>query len=448
MKSGPLKHLTSVRTALVLLCVLAFLLFLNVVIPQAAVMGDARYREMLRDSSEARFFLETLALGRIAVSPIFLITLGLFFVNLTAVLAARIGPTWRRVRMRQRSEAGLQAWARTADATTAPLPEGWALGTVVRTLMGFGYKVKRAGEATVWGVRYRTAPLGFLLFHVSFFLLFAGGALLYYTRFVGSATLAEGQTFTGDYLSVARQPPFGGAPELNFRLDEVETRYEAGQPVHLGASFRFRSGGGWIDKPARINYPAVWGNAQVLVRRAGLSPTLWLQDADGFTLDRVVVAAALRGSQPTVVPLADESLHVLIFPLKAGTDVPDREGLATTPLRIEVLTPEGETLYAGNLRSGQAADWQGGRLVIEEMRYWLGFQVIAERGGGLLIAGFVLAVIGLVWRMLWYRRQVAVTWDEASFRLVGHSEYYSWRFREELAEIHGALARGPDQKGG
>ena len=65
--------------------------------------------------------------------------------------------------------------------------------------------------------------------------------------------------------------------------------------------------------------------------------------------------------------------------------------------------------------------------------------MISERGGALLIAGFAIGIAGLVWRLMLHRREVAVVWDEERFTLVGRSEYFPWRFREELAELFATL---------
>ena len=51
--------------------------------------------------------------------------------------------------------------------------------------------------------------------------------------------------------------------------------------------------------------PAEWGSATLLVNEAGLAPVLWLQDEQGFTLDRVAVPVPVTTARaPTVVPLA------------------------------------------------------------------------------------------------------------------------------------------------
>jgi hypothetical protein len=429
----------SAKFTVSLLCVVALLLLLNVMLPQAAVIGKEGYAEMLQDSGPfARFVLDRLGLGSMATSPVFLGVLGLFFLNLVLVLALRLGPTWRRIALRPRSERGLQAWARLEESLAAPLPQGWRAAEVARTLRGFGYRVRRPGERTFWAVKYRTAPLGFLLFHLSFLFLFAGGTLIFYTRFVGSAVLSEGQRFNGEYGTIGRQPPLGDPPELSFSLVRADARFEGGEPVHLGAVFRFDQPGGGFERTSRVNHPARWGTTSLLVNRAGLAPSLWLQDDDGFTVDRVVVPVRARGRRPTEIELGGGILRAFVHPLGDGVALPSRDELERTALRLQ-LTRDSVIIFDGPLKPGEAATLDRGRLVLEELRYWVGVRVVSERGGGLLIVGFICGILGLIWRLLWYRREVALTWDERQFHLVGRSELYSARFQQELRSLFSKL---------
>ena len=106
------------------------------------------------------------------------------------------------------------------------------------------------------------------------------------------------------------------------------------------------------------------------------------------------------------------------------------------------MTWEDEVLFDGPLRPGEGTALEGGRLVLEELRYWVGVKVVSERGGGVLVAGFVAGIAGLVWRLLLHRREVALSWDDETLRVVGRSESYPSRFRDELVAIFDTLRAG------
>lgn len=443
-RPGVWRFLTSLRATLALLVMLAVLLLLNIAIPQSSVIGDEAFDDLTADRPVASFFLVTLGFGRMSTSPVFLVVLAGFFINLTAVLVARWGPTWRRTLPKARSASGLTKWTATEEARTAPLPPGWTVQRVVDILSGFGYRVRRAGDRVVWGVRHRTAPLGFLAFHVSFFLLFVGGAMLYYTRFVASAVVTEGQEFAGQYSTILREPPFPRRPDLRFTLTDVRTAFDRGESVHLEAVFRFLEGGRPVERSSRVNHPARVGPTSILVQAAGVAPVLWVQDAEGFTVDRVAFAATTIGDAPSSVPVADGRFEVVALPLGSVEQFPSRADLDDLVMRYEIRSGD-EVLWTGDLAPGGSVTWPGHRLVLEELRYWVGVQVVSERGGGPLIAGFVLGIVGLIWRLVLYRREIALSWDDTTLRLVGRGEYFSHRFESELDTLAQTLAAGDDE---
>jgi hypothetical protein len=252
--------------------------------------------------------------------------------------------------------------------------------------------------------------------------------------------LSEGQEFVGDYAKIRRNPPFGGRPDLRFAVNSVDPRFERGEPVHLGAAFRFQQAGAPVERRARVNAPAQRGSSSLLATQAGLAPVFWVQDAEGFTLDRIVVPVRTRSGKPTEFTLGQGEGDVVVHPLPQGTPFPAREDLPRTGIRVQMVQ-EGTVLAEGVLRPGEALALADGRIVLEELRYWVGVLVVSERGPGTLIAGFIVLVAGLIWRLSWHRREIALTWDEREFRLVGRSEYFSGRFREELRSIADELTR-------
>ena len=435
------KLATSSRTTMAILVLLAGLLFLNVAIPQVAVVGPAAVAELAARGPLLRFLLVTLRLSELSTSAVFLGTLGAFFLNLALVLVDRARVTAQRLRYVPPTEAQVRAMAGASTALTFARPPGFGEGRAAAVLERLGYRTTRAGPSALWGIRHRTAVLGFPLFHASFFFLCAGGLALYYTRHVTMVTAAEGQAFESTGGKVVRASPAGLPPGQSFLLERVDVRLEDGKPLQLGALVRPLEGG--EAQQAWVNHPAEWGALSLLVERAGVAPVLWLQDERGYTLDKVAVLAIARDGANVQTPLGDGELAAEVVPIPVGPEFPEREALATVPINLKVRRGE-QTLFAGEVVPGQFIRVGRYVLKLEEVRYWALLRTVSERGGLWLVVGFLLAVAGLTWRMVWFRREVGVCWDEQHVWLVCRSEYFPRQFREELEMLQGLLASPQD----
>jgi cytochrome c biogenesis protein ResB len=431
------RSLASVKTTVVIFIMVAILLLLNVVIPKARFSGPEADGLIDRNPIN-HFLLDTLGMAEMPTSPVFFAVLALFFVNLSCVLIDRSGVTFRRTKLRPPSRDTLEAWASGKRSLRGSPNQTLDGHQVVAVLKGVGYRALQVADGVVWSVKHRHAPLGFVVFHISFYLLCLGGIGLYYTRFVGTSALVEGQDFAG-FNQVLREAPILGRPSLRFGVKEVNPVFDHGQALHLEAVMRFDGG---VEKSARINHPIRLGATKILVNRAGIAPVLWLQDRRGFTVDRVAVAAATLASEPTEAELAGGALKVLVRPVVDRARFPGRAELQATEVRTVVTDAEGTMLFEGVLRSGQSAQLDGGVLVLQELRFWVGVYVVREYGAWLLVAGFVVGTVGLVWRLMLYRREVAVVWDQESFAVAGRAEYFSHKFKDELETIKDFLERG------
>lgn len=432
--------LVSMRTTAALLAALTALLVVNALVPQASFDPDA-YALAVRGSRAARFALETLRLGSVSTSPLFVACVAAFFVNLAAVLVDRAGATWRRIRLRPPATAQVRALLE-GDAVAAVAGPGPTAARAAEVLGGLGYRTLPVPDG-VWGVKNRLALLGFPVFHASFFLLLAGGLQLYLTRDVRTLVVAEGQEASSAGGAVVRRAPLGDAPPVRIALARLDPRLAAGRPVALDAALIVDGG---PEAIARVNHPVERGAVSILVDRAGLAPVLWLTDRDGFTLDRVLVPVANHGP-PTRVPLATGDLEVAIQPEPLGPRFPDRAALPGAPLTLTVRARSAPPVDA-TLRPGEAVA-AGDRVVrLQELRYWVELRVVRERGGPLLVAGFLLAVAGMAWRMLLYRREVVVTVGAGPARVAGRGEFFPARIAGEvraIAELLGEAARPPEE---
>ena len=429
------KYATSTRLTMTILIVLGVLLLLNVVIPQEATLGAAAVDRVAREGSVLRFLLLNMRLSQLSTSPLFLLTLGAFFVNLALVLVDRSLTMLLRLRFNPPTEAQVRSMAGAPSALSFALPQDWSGERAVRVLARLGYRVSRPGPHSVWGLRNRTAVLGFPLFHFSFFVLLAGGGALYATRYVTTIVVAEGQTFQTTGGKIVRRPPRGIPPAQTLLLERVHARIEGGRPVQLGATLRRLGSGEEAAQESWINHPAEWGSLSVLVERAGVAPVLWLQDEKGFNLDKVAVLAVPGDAAPARTPLGDGSLTVEVTPIAVGPDFPQRDALPTASISLTVRRGS-EVVYSGALRPGEFARVGTSSLKLEEVRYWVYLRVVDEYGGLFLVVGFLFAVAGLTWRLIWFRREVGVLWDDTRLVLVCRVEYFPLQFQEELGALH------------
>lgn len=430
--------LTSMRTTVALLLALAVLLLLRVAVPQADGATAAAYEALVARGGLVRFLLVGLGLGSVATSGVFLGTLALFFLSLVAALSTRTGRAFRRAAFRPPDTAAAHAWLGRPGTTAWPRPPGLDAQRVLEALRALGYRPARIDERCVWGVRNRTAALGFVLFHASFLVLCAGAVTVALTRSVRTVAVAEGQIADPLGATVIRRAPWNAGGPPRFTVDRVDVRLESGQPVDLAATLR-AEGAGLATQVARVSAPAKWGDTSVLVEQAGLVPVLWLQDARGYTIDRVAVITSTPRGERTRAPLADGTLEALVLPVALGPQFPERAALPDAAIDVEVREG-GKTLFAGALTPGRTIGVGDRYLALEEVRYWVGLRIVQEEGGGLLVLGFALAVVGLAWRLLVDRREVAVAWDDATVRVAGLGELYPSLVPAELERIHALLA--------
>lgn len=440
------RSLTSSRATMTILVLLGSLLLLNVVVPQVAIVGQDGVERAVGGSEVLRFLLVHMHLSELSTSPLFIGTVVLFFLNLALVLVDRTHATLKRLRFVPPTEAQVHTMSEASSAMVYPLPDGWTPARAEEVLSRLGYRVSRPGPHAAWGLRHATAILGFPLFHLSFFVLCAGGLAIYSTRYVTTLIVTEGQPFSTRGGGVVRIPPRGPPPPQELLVQQAHARLVDGRPVQLGAVLQRLGGAAEAPREAWVNEPAEWGSLSVLVERAGLSPVLWLRDAQGYSVDRVAAPAFLVGGVPSRTPLAGGAYTVEVAPVAVGHEFPAREALPRHPVSLVVRRGE-EVLFDGALVAGQFADLGGPTLKLEELRYWVSLRVVDEQGGLLLVIGFLLAVTGLTWRLLWFRREVGVWWDESRLVLVARVEYFPTQFREELEAIHALLAGTPRHGG-
>ena len=386
--------LFSLRTTAIIFCLLILLLVLNVVIPQERVVGKEAIEQAASSSIAYRFLLKDLGLSHLPTSVPFLLVVGALYLQLILLLWKLGGSTFRRVHLAPAH------WSSWKIVKLKPFSSKDA----IKATANAGFRLKHLEENTWWGVRNRYSPIGFLVLHGSFILLLTAGLLLYYTRFVARVTIVVGdtQTFSLDGpAQIIRTPPLSSFPAQPFsvQLADVDVKKEKGEPVLLKARLRFLSGAGNLSQEASVNHPAAFLGYKFLPNSKDLAMTLKLYDLQGYALDSVVVLTNCEAKGTTTLPLV-KSCTLSIDCADTNLGILNCNG-ATTTMRLA----EGERLVTESFY-----------LNLVSILPWVSFLVVWERGGNVLIAAFVLAVIGLVMRFIFPRQDIIITSEQLYYK--------------------------------
>ena len=219
-----LKYLSSLRFTILLISLLGVIFALGLWVPQKRLLKSI-YIEWQKHSPNLVDFLDALGLTTIYSSPITITLWLLFFLNLSLVLWQR----WPVIKSRTALSE-----SRIADPLTAggysfrhsyPLPDTIEGQAVLELLRKKRYTL--LGDVTgFYGVRNRLAPIAFMLFHLSFFLILLGGLISVYTEFIGYLDLAQGESFHGELNRYnaspqPKMPEIGTPPAASFTVKSI-----------------------------------------------------------------------------------------------------------------------------------------------------------------------------------------------------------------------------------
>lgn len=320
-----------------------------------------------------------------------------------------------------------------------------------------GYKIQGSESDTVshltshvspllYAYRGRFSAIGNLLFHIAFLFLLIGVGTSSLFRFEGSARVTEGYPFSGsvDEYSAISASPLSFFPRVSFFLDKLTPRFWEGKllftDLKADVSYSEGKGNAWLSSYLKI------GGARVTINSIGITPMYVLKSKDGKALDTgfVNLAVFVPGSEDHFrIPDFPHQIFVSFYP---DSEVKDGKVINRS---MEIRNPayflrifRGRLLvFSGLIRPAEEAQFEGLRLSFPEVRYWGEFRIVRDPGFTFVWISFVLFASGLVWRLLFYRREMVVIREGGSVYLYGSSDYYPRLFEDRLmmlARIAGA----------
>ncbi|MBO3663067.1 cytochrome c biogenesis protein ResB [Microbacterium stercoris] len=295
------RQLTSMRTALVLLLLLAIAAVPGSIFPQrmANPNGVVQWE---RDNPGLFPILDAIQMFDVYLSAWFSAIYILLFISLVGCILPRTQHHWKALRARPpRTPARLSRLddhltQRVEGEGDAEVGAAHAIDEATALLKGQGYRVERydgRGAFSVSAERGYLRETGNLVFHASLVgVLLAvgiGGGFAY----TGQRIFVEGQTLVNslvDYSSMNRGR-FVGDEALNpysMRLDSFDVTYQPPAPLGSGQAGDFaanvtvtKPGGEETSGTIRVNHPLEVAGERVYLLGNGYAPTITVRDADG-----------------------------------------------------------------------------------------------------------------------------------------------------------------------
>ena len=452
------RQLTSMRTALLLLFLLALASVPGGFVPQRS-LNPVEVQQYAKDHPTLAPILDKLSLFDVFASPWFAAVYLLLFVSLVGCLVPRIRLHARALRSRPpavpASLSRLPAhdrWETDATPEQALATAGRALG---RGVLGRWRTVQRPGGLSAEKGHLRET--GNLLFHVSLVALLVGIALGGMYGFKGTVLVKEGDGFANTVLSFDDVNPgrrFTADRLVPFDLTLTDFRATYAED---GKALTFDADVDWAPRPGaprasydlRVNHPLHVGGAKVYLIGHGYAPRVVVRDRAGNELAQTVPClpqdAKFVSSCTIKVPnavdpdgTADQMGFEGVFTPTTVQDPstgqvtsvfpgPDNPALTLVGYRGDLGLDAGVTqsVYSldrtsldrlpgppQGLRPGET--WQlpgGGSLTYDSTAEWATLQVTQDPGKLLVLVAAAGMVVGLLLSLFVRRRRV---WVRAS----------------------------------
>ncbi len=447
-----IKYLSSLRFTIVLICLLGLMFVIGLWVPQQSLLKTI-YFEWQKKSPELVAYLDLFGLTTIYTSPITITLWLLFFLNLSLVLWQRVPVVKSRIVISEAKILDPATAGGYSFRSSYPLPEHLDDETVLNLLRKNRYTV--LGDASgFYGVKNRLAPVAFMLFHLSFFLVLLGGLISVYTEFIGYIELAQGELFQGEierYNNKPRPklPATGTIPNVSFTIRSIEPQVVRNTVTGIRVKLDDADG---KEHEVGINTPYNTDNSSFVFKHLGVAPLFVLKDSSGNEVQGAFFKLDVVKGRPDSFKLGG-----FLFTTFFYTDYEFKDGKHTSksmefnnPVFVMAVERDGKKLAETTIPKNGSMEFAGYRLEMREMPFWVRFYVVKQRGLSILYAGFLLATIGVIWRLLFYRREIvgAIREQNGVLCLVvaGRSEYYKSLAEDEFTKMFNEMVCKVDER--
>lgn len=377
------------------------MLLLNVLIPQERILGKIYLEELSRKNKFYDFIFNKLNFKDIPSSPFFLFSLFLFYLQLIFFIFKYIKRTIERIKIK---EPDYKFWRKYKFLF---LKENFK-----ENLEKKGFKHFKLKEGEDYFIENELSPLGFMLFHISFFFLLTGGIILNYTRGISMASLALGQTINindSQWVKKIKKPFLERKREIAISLNEVICTLDKNRnlPLEFKANMTIFEKDKKISRYFEINRPLKYRDLNFYPHFYEDAYVIEIEDSDGYILEKAILFSRCGRKEEVSFNLKEN------FKGKFLCEGEEKILIFRGDLKGEMVLKKGEVLLLG-----------GYKIKFVSSLPWVEIKIVEERGGGVLIFGFLLGIAGILLRFLFPRREIVLKNNEIFIK----SDYFPENF--------------------
>jgi cytochrome c biogenesis protein len=447
------RQLTSMRTALILLFLLAVAAIPGSIFPQRGV-SPLRVGEYLDEHQTIGPWLDRLGLFDVYAAPWFAAIYLLLLVSLAGCILPRCVQYARTLRSvppeAPRNLARLPEYR--SFSSVAPADE--VLEAAARQLRGTRFRLRPPASDSVAAEKGYLREVGNLVFHLALLVMLVGVAWGSWFGYRGTVIVVEGEGFANTLTQYDDFTPGRGfsvdllAP-FSFTLDEFDARFltdgpNRGQPDAYLADLTYRQTPASDPQQQRVvvNRPLKLDGAKVFLLGHGYAPVFTVRDGDGDVVFSGPVAALPQDAaftSTTVVKVPDAQPEQLGFnvtvtptaPLRVDPELGPRSifpeaddprvyvGAWTGDLGLDGGVPQNvyeldtsTMTQLGRQELAPGETWElpdgAGSITFDRLAEFANIQVTSDPGRVLVLWSAVAAMIGISISLLIRRRRVWV----------------------------------------
>jgi len=462
------RQLTSMRTALVLLLLLALAAIPGSLIPQNAQnpMAVTDYFEKHRTLA---IWFERFSLFDVYSSPWFSAIYILLFISLIGCVLPRSLEHFKAMRaLPPKTPKNLvrmehfQSWS--ANGNELELAKSWLKSKHFRVL---------ESEESISAEKGYLRETGNLFFHISLILILIGVLIGGLFGLRGSAILNEGERFVNnatsyDTISFGQITSENSLPPFTIKVNKFVAKYNtltnAPEDYTLYVTTVAEPGATPKQQVVKVNSPLTFGSTRVYLQANGYSPIVTVRDKIGnVTFQGPVpflpqdsnlrsigsikvpdgdpqlgfvstfLPTYARGSDKSAISVFPELLDPkLLFSIWQG-DLGLDSGVPQSVYRID--TSKMKQIALDSLKPGEFLKFSEGSITFEKVVPWVNLQIVSDPGKSYSLIGGIVAILGLLASLFTRRRRIWIRVSGGEVQVAGLAKNSAPGLEIEISEF-------------